>query len=204
MPKIVNHDAYRETLLAAATKLFAEHGYNIGMRDIAAALQVSKGTFYYYFPSKEALFEAVCERVVRTDVQALTDFAARDAPFAERLHTLLQYCLENETWFVQQFLILTDFVRVRGANAIGKNRVIQQATEEYQRAIMAYLKLDNLKDATGILIFINGLVIQRYLGGQQTDFEAMARWLVYTLTNGGTNPVQAKPSSKPRASKRSR
>ena len=204
MPKIVDRDAYRETLLEAATTLFAEHGYNIGMRDIAAALQVSKGTFYYYFPSKEALFEAVCERVVRTDVRTLTDFAERDAPFAERLRTLLVYCLENETWFVQQFLILTDFVRVRGANEVGKNRVIQQATEEYQRAIMAYLNLDSLENATGILIFINGLVMQRYLDGQQTDFEAMARWLVHTLTNDGTNPVQVKPSSKPRASKRLR
>ena len=161
MPKIVDRDAYRETLLEAATTLFAEHGYNIGMRDIAAALQVSKGTFYYYFPSKEVLFEAVCERVVRTDVRALTDFAECDAPFVERLRTLLVYCLENETWFVQQFLILTDFVRVRGANEVGKNRVIQQATEEYQRAIMAYLNLDSLENATGILIFINGLVMQR-------------------------------------------
>ena len=183
MPKIVDHDAYRETLLAAATTLFAEHGYSIGMRDIAVALQVSKGTFYYYFPSKEALFEAVCERVVRTDVQALTDFAQRDAPFAERLHSLLLYCLENETWFVQQYLVLTDFVRVRGAKANRQNRVIQQATEEYQRTIMTYLNLDNLETATGILIFINGLVMQRYVDGHQTDFEAMARWLVNTLTN---------------------
>ena len=43
-------------ILAAALRVFAEHGYNATrLEDIAAAAGVTKGTIYYYFKSKDAL-----------------------------------------------------------------------------------------------------------------------------------------------------
>lgn len=55
-----------EELLAAATKIFAEHGFRqTDVQWVADALGVGKGTVYRCFPSKEALFLAAVDRGVR-------------------------------------------------------------------------------------------------------------------------------------------
>ncbi|WP_340313687.1 TetR/AcrR family transcriptional regulator [Rhizorhabdus argentea] len=52
----------RETILAVSRASFLENGYaSTTMSGIAAALGGSKATLWSYFPSKEALFEAVLD-----------------------------------------------------------------------------------------------------------------------------------------------
>jgi TetR/AcrR family transcriptional repressor of nem operon len=52
----------RERLVAAATELFRERAYSsVGVAEIAARAGVQKGSFYYFFPSKEALALAVID-----------------------------------------------------------------------------------------------------------------------------------------------
>jgi AcrR family transcriptional regulator len=56
----------REEILDAATQLFAEHGYSgADTQLLADRLGVGKGTLYRYFASKEELFLAAADRVVR-------------------------------------------------------------------------------------------------------------------------------------------
>ncbi|MFE4002084.1 TetR/AcrR family transcriptional regulator [Nocardioides sp. YIM B13467] len=51
-----------ERLVAAATELFGERPYSsVGVAEIAARAGVQKGSFYYFFPSKEALALAVVD-----------------------------------------------------------------------------------------------------------------------------------------------
>jgi AcrR family transcriptional regulator len=72
--------ATREHLLAVATALFAEHGYEA--TSIDAVLQesgASRGSLYHHFKGKDALFEAVLEEL-ETDVGRRTVQAAADAP----------------------------------------------------------------------------------------------------------------------------
>ena len=53
-------DARPGELLAAALDLFVEKGYaSTRVEDVAHRAQVSKGTLFLYFPSKEELFKAV-------------------------------------------------------------------------------------------------------------------------------------------------
>jgi AcrR family transcriptional regulator len=62
MPKLTADDkaARRANLLGAALRCFARRGYHqTTIDDIAAEAGVSKGAPYVYFPSKEALFEAL-------------------------------------------------------------------------------------------------------------------------------------------------
>lgn len=182
MPKVVDHAAYRKWLVEQSTQLFAQHGYQIGMRDIAAALSLSKGTLYYYFSTKEDLFRAVCEAVVQTDIAALYAAAPPDASLAARLESLVRYCQAQEAWFVQQYLILTDYVRAVGAESVKQNSVIAQATQSYLLAIADYLNITNPATVSAILVFINGLIMQRYLDGQQTDYMQMTQWLIQLIT----------------------
>jgi AcrR family transcriptional regulator len=53
-------EARREAIVEAASKLFQEFGYErASMNELANRLRGSKATLYRYFPSKEALFDAV-------------------------------------------------------------------------------------------------------------------------------------------------
>lgn len=48
----------RDTLLAAARRAFAAHGYDrTGVADIIESAGVARGTFYLYFPGKRAIFD---------------------------------------------------------------------------------------------------------------------------------------------------
>jgi AcrR family transcriptional regulator len=55
-------DSRRADILKAATKLFARRGLtDTKIGDIAAEAGLSHGLVYHYFPSKEAIFEAILE-----------------------------------------------------------------------------------------------------------------------------------------------
>lgn len=61
-PKIVDKDARRQAILAAAAGVFAQHGYRRATIDqVAAAAGVAKGSVYLAFASKEDLFHALFE-----------------------------------------------------------------------------------------------------------------------------------------------
>ena len=52
----------RQDILEAAKKVFADDGFdNANLDDIAARCELSKGSLYYYFASKEELFLSVLE-----------------------------------------------------------------------------------------------------------------------------------------------
>jgi AcrR family transcriptional regulator len=52
----------REQVIEAASRLFAEQGYHgTTVGDICDTLGVGKGVFYWYFPSKEALFSELLQ-----------------------------------------------------------------------------------------------------------------------------------------------
>jgi AcrR family transcriptional regulator len=74
----------RDRIVAAAVELFGEHGYD--GTSIGAVLEsagVARGALYHHFPSKEALFDAVLERVVAEAAATAAEAArAGDDPVA--------------------------------------------------------------------------------------------------------------------------
>ncbi|MDC7683724.1 TetR/AcrR family transcriptional regulator [Asticcacaulis sp. BYS171W] len=64
-PRRLSPDIRRDALLDAAYAQFNRHGYtDARMDEVAKSAGVSKGTIYLYFPTKEALFEALLRRDV--------------------------------------------------------------------------------------------------------------------------------------------
>lgn len=81
----------REAIIGVARSYFLDHGYAATtMSGIAAAVGGSKATLWSYFPSKEALFEAVLD-------QATTDFRKQIIPVlkpgSDVEATLHSFCL---------------------------------------------------------------------------------------------------------------
>lgn len=60
------HEVRRNEILNSAEKLFWTKGYqNTSVEDIISANGIAKGTFYYYFASKEEVMKAVVVRYTR-------------------------------------------------------------------------------------------------------------------------------------------
>ncbi|MYT29781.1 MULTISPECIES: TetR/AcrR family transcriptional regulator [unclassified Streptomyces] len=75
-----------QRLLATATRLFAEQGYDrTSVQEIVDAAGVTKGALYHYFGSKEDLLHEVYGRVLRLQQERLDRFADADAPVERRL-----------------------------------------------------------------------------------------------------------------------
>ena len=104
MPRIVKHpELRREELLSCARAVFLERGYdNASLNEVIAVAGVSKGAFYHYFSSKEALLVALAERFAQealARIQHVVDDPGLDA--LERLNLFLatgrQNKIENAT-----------------------------------------------------------------------------------------------------------
>ena len=68
---VKEHDERKKEILDAASKLFATKGYGkCTINDILKEVQIAKGTFYYYFKSKE---EVMDEIVASFTKQTVTD-----------------------------------------------------------------------------------------------------------------------------------
>lgn len=64
--RVEQGDATRAHLVAAARRLFGEHGYAAtSLQGIVAAAEVTKGAFYHHFASKQEIFLGVFEQVQR-------------------------------------------------------------------------------------------------------------------------------------------
>jgi TetR/AcrR family transcriptional repressor of nem operon len=81
----------REKLLSAGQELLARRGYAaVGVAEIAAAAHVPKGSFYYFFESKQALALAVIdEHWVQQEAQWRAVLGS-DRPPLERLRGLFE------------------------------------------------------------------------------------------------------------------
>jgi len=59
---MVDKDKFREKIVLSASKIFSRYGFKkTTMEEIAAALNKGKSSIYYYFKSKEEIFEAVID-----------------------------------------------------------------------------------------------------------------------------------------------
>ncbi len=107
-------DRKRQAIVDAAIAEFREHGFEVANMDrIAGRAQVSKRTVYNHFSGKDALFDAILERLwVATEAKLKLSYRA-DRPLREQLLTLVEQKLAMSD--DPQFL---DLARVLIAEAI--------------------------------------------------------------------------------------
>jgi AcrR family transcriptional regulator len=75
-----------ERLLAVATRLFAEKGFEgTSVQEIVAAAGVTKGAMYHYFASKDDLLYEIYHRLLVMQTNRLEHFAAGEGSAEERL-----------------------------------------------------------------------------------------------------------------------
>jgi len=93
MRTIKKHDERRTEILDTAEKLFATKGYEkCTINDILKAVDIAKGTFYYYFKPKREVLDAIVSRY--NDI------------IIERINEIIDSPLSPETKFLEAFMAM--------------------------------------------------------------------------------------------------
>jgi AcrR family transcriptional regulator len=89
--RIVKEPEERKSeILDAAEKLFAARGYEAAtVNNILEAVKIAKGTFYYYFKSKEDVLDALIERRISEGMQKAEEIAASAIPPVQKLFEII-------------------------------------------------------------------------------------------------------------------
>lgn len=89
----------RNEILDAAGRLFSIKGYDkCTVNDILDAVGIAKGTFYYYFKSKEEVLDAIIDRITEIVVARAEEAASNPelSPVMKMLNTILSMRVESE------------------------------------------------------------------------------------------------------------
>jgi AcrR family transcriptional regulator len=84
----------RQAIVDAAIGLFREHGFDeTRVQDILDRANISLGTFYNYFPGKDAVLDEFGNGLIASYVElARSELEAAELSMAERVHALAQAC----------------------------------------------------------------------------------------------------------------
>ena len=93
-PKNADGQRTRQAVLDAALDLFSQRGYfGTSLRDVATAVGVRESALYNYFPSKDALFDALISAHQHHKLERLAPIV--DIPITDGRHFLEQLALSS-------------------------------------------------------------------------------------------------------------
>ena len=132
VPRVVKHpDIRRAELLDRAAGLFLRHGYdNVSLNDLIADAGFSKGAFYHWFPSKDALIAALAERSAREAFAGVEDAVAGcDGDALARLNAVLQagFDINMKMGGPEQLAAMVSLLRPDNAHLYGRILAVEEA-----------------------------------------------------------------------------
>jgi AcrR family transcriptional regulator len=134
MARAVNEQEYagkRNGILDAMQRLVYTKGYGqMTIQDVLDDLQISKGAFYYYFDSKQAVLEALVERMGEEALRLLQPIV--HDPLLPALDKFQRYLATANRWKIGQKAFFLALLRVwfTDDNAIVRQKLRTTATRE--------------------------------------------------------------------------
>ena len=166
MPRVIKHpDIRRAELLDRAAALFVQHGYdNVSLNDLIADAGVSKGAFYHWFPSKDALISALAEHSAREGFAVIEQAVAQCSGNAlDRLNAMLQAGFDAKMKAGTPELLAAAVSLLRPANSHLYGRILT-AEEQLFRPLLTRLITEGVAegifdtfDPEGVADMIYGL-----------------------------------------------
>jgi TetR/AcrR family transcriptional regulator, cholesterol catabolism regulator len=148
MPRVIKHpDVRRAELVDRAFELFLQKGYeHVSIDDLTKDAGVSKGAFYHWFPSRDALIEALADRSARQALTAVEGIAAECRGAAlERLNTVLQASFDVKIAMKTPESLAAMHSLLRPGNAHLYGRIVAK-TEEVFGPFLARLIADGVAE----------------------------------------------------------
>jgi AcrR family transcriptional regulator len=118
------HALRRDAFIDVALRLIQTEGYDeLSVEEILVELGASKGAFYHYFDSKEALLAAVVDRMVEAGIGAIAPVAAD--PHLGALAKLARLFASLAEWKGERSDLMIELVRVwvSDANAVVRDQL---------------------------------------------------------------------------------
>lgn len=176
MPKIVNHEAYKQELVEKAITIFREHGYQgLGMRKIAELMGISKSALYHYFPSKALLFSACTQAVTSFEMFKVKPAQLANWSASERVDKLIVIFQQLEKDFAGELSLLIDYTKMLSTDAIATSADFTLANDHFLDIVAYYV---GEKNAQLALCLLYGVLLQRLFDGYRYTFEHIKPQLV--------------------------
>jgi AcrR family transcriptional regulator len=129
MPRVVKEEDYaarRNEILDVARQLVYTKGYEVmSIQDILDAMKISKGAFYHYFDSKQALMDGLIDRMLDDAEKILRPIL--DAKDLSAIEKMRLYFNTAGQWKVSQKAFMLNLFRVWRADANALMRQKQEA-----------------------------------------------------------------------------
>jgi AcrR family transcriptional regulator len=189
--------ATRESILRAATKVFAKHGYEGGkVEQISKAARSYDRKIYYYFGSKEGLFIAVIEEAYRRFNEAESTLVLNEAQPAQALADVIRF-----VWGYYQknpeFITLLNTENLHRGRHIGKSlrarelsspvigvtaRVLAAGVQQkIFRSDLAARDVYLMIAAMGYFYLSNRYTLSAFLGENLETPAAIAHWEAFMI-----------------------
>lgn len=92
----------RDHIIEAADQLFYQQGYeHTSFSDIADAVQISRGNFYYHFKSKDEILDAVINLRLANTQKMLEQWESEGEQPADRIRSFIHILIMNRTKIIR-------------------------------------------------------------------------------------------------------
>lgn len=127
----------REIIIAAAKTLFWKHGFRrVSVEEICEKSEISKMTFYRYFPNKIELAKTVFSNAVTEGYRHFQSIMNENSTAENKIHKILLMKFEGTNEISMEFL--TDFYSGKEA---GLNDYVKTLTNEIWQDIISDLRI---------------------------------------------------------------
>ena len=161
----------RERILNAAMEVFAARGYHGTVVDtITAASGTSKGAFYHYFPSKQAIFLTLMDELASDVEHGVELVIASEQGALAKVEAALQVVLETAA-------ARRDLVRILLIEAVGLGPTLEGARLEIHRRFARLIQrhLDRAATDGDIPLQDTALAARAWIGALN---EVITQWLM--------------------------
>ncbi len=185
----------RDQILLAADRHFSHFGYGkTTVSDLAKAIGFSKAYIYKFFPSKQAIGEAICHQCLETVINKVQEALREEEPAARQLRVLYNTiaAASSELFFSERRLY--DIVIYSTGEAWPSSRAYEAQVRELLKNILQRgrdsgefereTSLDEQCRAIFLVMepFVNPLLLQYKLDGMTEAIEDLVRLVVRSLT----------------------
>lgn len=199
--KVPARQAKTESIIRAATEMFAKYGYDdCDMECVAAKLKIAKGTLYLYFPGKQELFFACVDRAMQELHSVIK--AAREAStdpliqISRAIRTYVEFFAEHPQ-YVELMVLERAIFRDRKQATYFSYR---DRSREYWREIYGNLiatgrihtelSIETLLDMVGNLLY--GTMFTNHFNGRRTSIAQQHRAILDFAFTGLLSPEDQK------------
>ncbi len=189
-----------ETILAAATKVFSEKGYEAtSISDIARVANVSDGLIYKYFRHKRDLLERVLEAFYERGIAELERAVASATAFEDRLRLLIREHLQR--FFVEDTGLCRLFISEVRVASDYRGSAIQMLNRRYTAVLIKIVRegiesgevmVDTDPRLIRDVLFgaIDHIAWRHINGSRSLDVPILADQLTALVCNGLRRPVR--------------